>query len=106
VAYMDARRVMADERLELRDEVDFRAPAFGPDARALPLLIVNLSPHGLMARCEASLREGDRIRVTLPVIGAIAAEVRWSLGGRLGCRFDDGLDRASYYELLSAVLRR
>jgi hypothetical protein len=106
VAYSGAQQALADGRAEWRDEVELPTRAFGPDARALPLLIVNLSPHGLMARSEARLREGDRIRVTLPVVGAIAAEVRWSIDGRLGCRFDSGLDRASYYDLLATVLRR
>ncbi|PCD02972.1 pilus assembly protein PilZ [Sphingomonas spermidinifaciens] len=99
-------RIFFDERAEHRDEVHLRARGFGPDARPLPLTIVNLSPHGLMARCDAAFEEGARLRVTLPVVGVIVAEVRWSLGGRIGCRFEQGIDRASYYEMLAAILRR
>lgn len=100
-----AQRIYVDERAEHRDQVHLRARAFGPDARSLPLTIVNLSPHGLMARCEAELAEGARLRVTLPVAGVAVAIVRWSLGGRIGCRFEQGIDRATYYEMLATILR-
>ena len=96
---------MADDRRELRDEVQYRARAFGPDARQLGFLVVNLSPHGLMARCETPFEVGDRLRVVFPGIGSLVAEVRWSLGGRVGCRFERAIDLASYYELLATLLK-
>nr|WP_279588173.1 PilZ domain-containing protein [Sphingomonas japonica] len=70
------------------------------------MLIVNLSPHGLMARVEGDFSEGQRIRVILPVTGVIAAEIRWCLGGRMGCQFDQAIDLASYYELLAGLMQR
>lgn len=96
---------LADDRQEMRDDVHYRARAFGPDARQLTFLIVNISPHGLMARCDTPFETGDRLRIVLPVAGAIAAEVRWSLGGRLGCQFDPAIDLASYYELIAVLLK-
>ena len=33
------------------------------------------------------------------------AEVRWALGGRIGCQFDQAIDLASYYELLSVLVK-
>lgn len=95
----------ADERAVDRDAVHYRARAFGPNAESLTLLIVNLSPHGLMARLDGAFEQGQRIRVTLPVIGVLAAEIRWCLGGRMGCQFDQAIDLASYYELLAAMLK-
>lgn len=92
-------------RREERDNVHYRARAFGPDARQLTLLIVNISPHGLMARCDTQFEIGQRIRVTLPAVGVVVAEVRWSLGGRLGCQFDPAMDLASYYDMLAVVLK-
>jgi hypothetical protein len=100
-----ANLAYADDRREGRDEVHYRARTFGPDAKAHTLLIVNISAHGLMARCDASFEIGDRIRVTLPVVGATAGEVRWSLGGRIGCQFDTAIDLASYYELIAIMLK-
>ncbi|MDF7777125.1 PilZ domain-containing protein [Sphingomonas sp. AOB5] len=95
----------AEIRREGRDDVHYRAKAFGPDARPHTLLIVNLSPHGLMARCDSDFQPGDRLRVNLPVVGVTVAEVRWSLGGRVGCQFDHAIDLAGYYELIAVVLK-
>jgi hypothetical protein len=97
----------AEIRREDRDDVHYRAKAFGPDARQLTLLIVNISPHGLMARCDTDFEIGQRLRVSLPVIGVVVAEVRWSLGGRVGCQFDRGaIDLAGYYEMLTVLVRK
>lgn len=94
-----------DGRREDRDEVHHRARAMHADGRTLPLLIVNISPNGFMARSEATMAEGDRLRVALPGIGTQAAEVRWSLGGRVGCQLDSPIRLGDYYELLATLMR-
>lgn len=94
-----------DDRTVGRDEVHYRAKAFGPDARPLSLVIVNMSAQGLMARCETHYEPGERITISLPVVGAIVAHIRWSLGGRIGCELDRTIDLADYYELLAAMLK-
>lgn len=94
-----------ETRAAPREEVQHRARAFGPDARALSLLIVNLSAQGLMARCASVLPVGARLRIILPVIGVVAAEVRWSHGPDIGCALDHPIDAAEYFELLAAVIR-
>lgn len=98
LAYSDIRR-------EDRDEVHHRTRATHADGRVLPVLVVNLSPHGFMARCEAPVADGDAIRVMLPGVGQRAAKVRWALGGRIGCQFDQPIALAHYYELLAILLR-
>jgi len=95
----------AEIRREGRDDVHFRAKGFGPDARQLNLVIVNISPHGMMARCEREFEIGDRIRITLPVVGVVAADIRWSLGGRIGCQFDPAIDLAGYYALVALMMK-
>lgn len=94
-----------DDRMVARDEVHYRARAFGPNARPLALVVVNMSAMGLMARCETPLEPGDRIRLTLPIIGVIVAEVRWSLGGRIGCELDEPIALSDYYELLAVLMK-
>ncbi|OYY88978.1 MAG: pilus assembly protein PilZ [Sphingomonas sp. 28-66-16] len=94
-----------DDRATGRDEVHFRARAFGPDASPLSITIVNMSAMGLMARCEVDLLPGDRITIRVPVVGIISAEIRWSLGGRIGCELDRTIDLADYYELLAVMLK-
>jgi hypothetical protein len=90
-------------RSEPRDQVLHRARAMRADGAALPVTIVDLSPNGLMARCDAAFEAGERITVALPVVGVVRAEVRWSLGGRIGCRLDPSVPIARYYELLAAM---
>ena len=102
---MALARLATDDRALARDEVHYRARAFGPDARAVSLLIVNLSAMGLMARADVPYAIGERLRITLPVVGTVVAEIRWSLGGRLGCELDQAIDLADYYDLLAVMLK-
>ncbi|MEG3122915.1 PilZ domain-containing protein [Sphingomonas sp. GB1N7] len=95
----------ADSRVAPRDEVHYRARAFGPDARALSLLVVNISAQGLMARYDHDLPVGARLRVTLPVVGVVVAEVRWSHLGRIGCELDSAIGVAEYYDLLAVLVK-
>ena len=94
-----------EKRETARDEVDYRARAYGGDAQPLSIQVVNMSAQGLMARCETPFDIGDRIRIVLPIAGPVVAEVRWALGGRIGCQFDQAIDLASYYELLSVLVK-
>lgn len=94
-----------DERSEPRDEVHYRTRAFGPDNRPLNLLVVNMSARGMMARCDAEYGVGERVRVHLPVIGLIHAEIRWCLGGRMGFQLDRMIGLGDYYALLAAMVR-
>jgi len=94
-----------EERREPRDEVLHRTRATGPGGVPLVLLVVNLSPGGLMARVDHPLAIGDRVRILLPELGMMGAEVRWSLGGRIGCRFDRAVTTEFYYRLLAIVGR-
>ena len=96
---------MAEQRRVVRDEVFHRTRGQRSDGRSLSLLIVNISPCGLMARCEETLVEGERVHITLPGLPNVAAEVRWSLGGRMGCEFDRTMPLAGYYESLATMLR-
>lgn len=98
--------VTADERRGIdRDAVHYRARAFGPDAQPVTLLVVNISPHGLMARSDIAYAQGDRLRVMLPVVGVGVGDVRWTLGGRIGLHFETAIDLASYYELLARMVK-
>ena len=94
-----------DERRFGREAVAFTIEGFGPDAQRLAIDVTNLSPEGLMGHSPAILARGDRLRLKLPVVGVVAAEVRWFEAHRIGCRFDAALDRATFYELLAAVVR-
>jgi len=52
----------------------------------------NLSETGLMADCDASFRDGDRLVVQLRGIGEVAGRVSWVRGDRIGVAFDDRIE--------------
>lgn len=94
-----------DDRSEPRDAVHHRTRATRANGAVVPLVIVNTSASGMMARCDTACETGDRLRVDMPVVGGLPVEVRWSLGGRIGCRIVQPLGLAQYYEVLSALRR-
>ena len=95
---------LKDERTEPRQNVlhRTRVTVAGEVRQAT---IANISPRGLMARIAGDYAPGDRISVELPGIGARGAEVRWSLGGRIGCRLDRMIGLADYHHMLQAMQR-
>ena len=99
-----AGAIKSDQRETPRDEVHYRTRGTLADGRSLQLLIVNMSARGLMARCEASLTEGDAVRVRLPVVGTVSAHVRWALGGRFGCELDQVIPLADYMLVLATMV--
>lgn len=88
------------ERREERHEVHHRTRATDATGREATLTVVNISPNGLMARCEQPIEIGTRLHVRLPDLAPLHAEVRWALGGRIGCEFQHSIAPAAYYALL------
>jgi hypothetical protein len=99
------RHSFREKRFDDRIPVCHRTRAVGPDGQPLSLVIVDLSVNGLMARCEAKLEAGSRLQVMFPMIGMCFAEVRWALGGRIGCELDHPIALESYYEVLTMLTR-
>jgi PilZ domain len=91
------------DRSEARDEVLHRTRAIGPDGRSLTVTVVNVSPHGMMLRCDRDYCAGERITVALPAIGIVTAVIRWSLGGRLGCQLERAIPANLYHQVLGAM---
>lgn len=92
-----------DDRIEPRDAVYHRTRAMLADGRSVPVTVVNLSPHGMMARIDVELAAGEWLNVRLPVVGTVTAGIRWSLGGRIGCQFDRSIAPRAYGLLLAAA---
>ena len=69
--------------------------------RPRPIRLVNVSSHGFMGECPAGVPLRARVSLELPGIGALAASVRWSVGRRVGGRFDTPLNEAQLSEALS-----
>ena len=94
-----------DRREVPREEVFYRTRAVAYGHSSIAVQIVNISAGGFMARCDHEFSNGETISVRLPVVGAVQAEVRWSLGGRVGCQFTRMIDLAPYLELLGELVR-
>ena len=92
-----------DDRTEPRDEVHHRSRAMLADRRSVSVLIVNLSPQGLMIRSDAPVSVGEWLRIQLPVVGEVQVAVRWALGGRIGCQLERPIVANRYHMVLGAM---
>lgn len=92
-----------EDRVAPRDETWRRIRVADAAGARLPILVVNLSPQGAMARVDEPVATGDRLMLDLPVIGPRAAEIRWSLGGRIGCKFEKPIEAADYPRVLAMM---
>lgn len=101
---MNSQAALKDEREEPRQNVLHRTRVSVAGATT-PVTIANISPRGLMMRTADAFAVGDRITVELPRVGVRAAEVRWALGGRIGCRLDRMIGLADYHHMLQAMQR-
>lgn len=100
-----AGQAFADERSEPREPVLYRTRLTAADGIERTATLVNVSPGGFMARCDAAHAIGDVVHILLPRLGRVAAVVRWSLGGRIGCQLNRACGLADYHALLQALPR-
>ena len=89
----------ANDRREDREQVHHRTVAVTAAGRSLTLLVVNISPNGLMARCEQPVEPDTAVTFRFPGL-VLKAEVRWTLGGRIGCEFAATIPIDSYFAVL------
>lgn len=102
----DSTAVAQPERRDApREEVSYRTRATAAGRGGVPFHIVNISASGFMARTDDPLSPGDSVSVRLPVVGEMRAEVRWALGGRIGCQFTRMIGLAPYLELLGVLMK-
>lgn len=92
-----------EARTEPREETLYRTRGRAADGAPCKLVVVNVSPNGMMARTERDFAVGDKVTLDLPLAGTFVAEVRWSLGGRIGCQFEREVPRAFYSAMLVAM---
>lgn len=75
-----------------RIEVDEKARLKPNDWSSLEVRIVDLSKDGFRAECDATILCGSPIRITLPGLGEVEAQVTWRRHGELGARFMTAID--------------
>jgi DNA-binding response OmpR family regulator len=62
------------------------------DGSEIACRVRDISRTGFMAEVASPLKPGEPIRILLPKLGPVAAEVRWSRAGQLGAQFAEELD--------------
>lgn len=55
------------------------------------LQLLNLSASGFMGVADVDLCEREFVRVDMPVVGWVDADIVWVLGGKIGAAFHAGL---------------
>jgi hypothetical protein len=81
----DAFRPRRSHRVTLQAVTNLRSS----DARAVEVLVCDLSTSGFMAECLRPVLIGSFVSLDLPGIGPVHAQVRWQVGGRMGGKFLD-----------------
>lgn len=90
------------ERIVERTDVDVEA-TISVANRPRPITLINISSHGFMGECRCGVPLKSRIVLELPGLGPLSGCVRWSVGRRVGGRFDTPLDEFQLAEALAAV---
>ena len=77
------------QRGEQRRRVDGAAQLSHSGWYKVEVTIRDVSTSGFMAECAEPVRIGSHVSLEVPGIGAVHAQVRWQLGGRMGGMFLD-----------------
>ncbi|HET7709152.1 MAG TPA: PilZ domain-containing protein [Sphingomicrobium sp.] len=70
-----------------RRPVDLAALVHRDAGPPLSVLVTDLTDEGCRLSGEETLRIGEEIRVEIPHVGYLNAQVRWALDGEAGARF-------------------
>lgn len=80
----------ACKRREERREVELGAVIHRRDGSCTSAEVHDLSYEGCRISGSGSLEPAERIRLVVPALGEIEAQVRWSASGRAGAQFGSG----------------
>lgn len=70
-----------------RKEVDLAAVVHREDGAPLPVTVKDLTEQGCRISGDETLLIGEQIRLEIPHLGYLSAQIRWSLDGEAGARF-------------------
>jgi hypothetical protein len=77
------------ERRSKRTPVRSNAELRHQDCYAVEVRIKDVSQCGFMAECHDPVQIGSYVALDVPGVGAVRAQVRWQIGGRMGGMFLD-----------------
>jgi len=76
------------ERLALDESTRLKPNSWS----SLEIRMLDLSPLGFRADCEARLRPGSAVTLEIPGIGTVEAQVEWQRGNQFGAHFFAPID--------------
>jgi hypothetical protein len=71
-----------------RRQVDLAAFVHRGEEPPLPVIVTDLTEQGCRIAAEETLRIGEQIRLEIPRLGYLNAQIRWAFGGEAGARFE------------------
>lgn len=84
---MKQRNVRSLSARAPRRDVEFGAVAARTDGSELLITVSNLSYEGCQLRTGSRFRSGEKVKLNLPRLGHIQAEIRWASESKAGARF-------------------
>jgi hypothetical protein len=70
-----------------REEVAIDAVVHRDDGSAAPVKLTNFSDDGCRIEADNDFKIGERLRIAIPRMGKVKAQVRWALQGSAGAKF-------------------
>ena len=93
----------AEKRRSPRTEIFLKTTLSVGRKSPMTAQIVNISPHGFMARVQSEVLRNESVSVRLPVVGQVQAGIAWVLGNRIGCNFETPFEEPAYADLIAAI---
>lgn len=90
-------------RQAIREKVDFETIATRNGRIKEQVRVADLSPFGFHLRSDADVSRGERLRLLLPVVGDVEAQVAWTLKGCLGGWFTYPIPPDRFAHMLGAI---
>jgi hypothetical protein len=80
-----------------------RATVRGHGRKAVDAQLLDLSIYGCRVAAETDFKKGDRLWLRLSGSNAVSACVVWIEANRIGCRFDEPLEKGLFRALTLAI---
>ena len=85
---------VADRRRALRSEVSVDTLMSDREGALFGVRLLNVSANGFMGVTDVDQCERALVRIDLPLVGWVRAELVWVLGNRVGAAFRDPIAQA------------
>ena len=71
-----------------RRQVDLAAFVHRGEKPPMPVIVTDLTEQGCRIAGGDTLRIGEQIRLEIPRLGYLSAQIRWAMDGQAGARFE------------------